>query len=661
MSVPCTTPERFAKLTIVISLSVAVWMQASVTGLSSMAAGAFVVAWSAGRFRPTLARRAAMCATYVVPAVFVSTRERFFEADAVVWVAFLCGVMFSAGAPMRWSLPTRWKLPLVFWGLLAACTWPLIMLREADFYPEQLALSAGWPATVAMGVMLGILWFDWLFSIYGSTPESSDDTSLESEILVPLALGWVLAASAGLYQMFGRMTFLNPGFWASARRATGLLGDANVFGVISAMWGPALAAVAFTWGSARRGWWLAALGVPLSWLAIWASGSRSSLPIVILGLLGILVALWRSTRSKRAAVAAAFAILMAAALGIVAVSRSGTAAVGPIARVMLIFAPHWSTAWARQTAISLWARDGYGTVAVEMIRQFPFFGVGLSSFYDLVPVFSWILFHTRMPFENAQNWYRHELAELGLVGSVGWIVWTLFLLFLLLTARGRPGRQASGTILRCVLIGFGLISLVGMPGQSLFVAFTFWTLAFWFLRDTAPPQAASDSQPSKLAWVALWLLVLGHTAGTAYVGWTALRPPVRAQRANMDYSLGFYLPEGNGSDAFRWAKQRAVAVLPAPKQWMEVTVKVNHPDLERKPVDVKVWIDGTSTLRTRLRTVDPVTRYVRVPAGTRIMIETWVSRLHAPEPGVNDRRERGLLVRWNFVDAPPPDAVTAGS
>jgi hypothetical protein len=42
------------------------------------------------------------------------------------------------------------------------------------------------------------------------------------------------------------------------------------------------------------------------------------------------------------------------------------------------------------------------------------------------------------------------------------------------------------------------------------------------------------------------------------------------------------------------------------------------------------------------------------------MIETWVSRLHTDETGPPDRRERGLLVRWNFVDVPPAGATIAG-
>jgi hypothetical protein len=495
-----------------------------------------------------------------------------------------------------------------------------------------------------------------LFSSYGS----SDEGGLEKEVALPLAFGWAFAALVGAYQMLGGMTFLNPGFWVSARRATGLLGDANVFGVISAMWGPVLAALAFTRRDRSPAWRLAAAALPLSWLAVWASGSRSSLPIVALGLSGLVAGVWRGTQSKRLALSVVAAIL-AAALAVVIIARSDTTAVGPVARVMQGFAPRWSMDWVRRTATNLWVRDGYGTTAVEMIRRYPLVGVGLSEFYGLASVFSWVALHQRLPFENAQNWYRHELAELGLVGSLGWIAWTALLLAALLTARSRPGRQVTGAALRLVLVAFGLISLVGMPGQSFIVAFTFWTLAFWFLHETTPPaQALHQRQPPMIAWVALWTLVVGHTAATAYVGWTALRPPVRAQWAKMDYSLGFYLPESDAPEAFRWAKQRAVVVMPAPMEWMEVTVKVNHPDLIRNPVDVKVSIDGASVLRTRLRTVEPVTRYVRVRPDEQIMIETWVSRLHADESGTRDRRERGMLVRWNFVGAPPPDAIIAG-
>lgn len=658
MSAFRTSLERFTRLTIIVSVLAAVWLQASVIGLREAAAAAFIVAWAAGRLRPAWTRRAALFTTYLLPAYFVSTRERFAEVDAALWAALLCGVMFSTGPLLRWSLPSRWKMPLAFWCVLVAVTWPVINFREVDFYLAQWQLSNGWAATVAMGIMVGILWFDWLFSMYGP----ANDMAFDTEILLPLALGWIVTASVGVYQMFVRITFLNPGLWASLGRASGLLGDPNNFAVISAMWGPALVALTFTRPAKGMGWWIGAIALPLSWLAIWGSGSRSALPLALLGFLAVLIGLHRWAGSKRLVWVAAFAIPVVGALALSI--ALGVSVETPFFRILQEFGePRWSMAWVRGIASTLWTRNAYGTVAVDMFRQFPLVGVGLSAFYYLAGIFSWRLVPNPLPFDNAQNWYRHELVELGLVGSAGWIVWTFSFLVLLVISRPRPGRQLTFVVLRLLLMGFGLISLVGMPGQALIVAFTFWTLAFWFIRETAAPPLpdARASQPSTTVWVALWLVVLGHTAGTTYVGWTALRPPVRALRADLNYSLGFYVPEGAGSEAFRWAKQRAVAVMPASKAWMEVTVKVNHLDLVRNPVDAKVWIDGASILRTRLRTVDPVTRYVWVPAGKRIMIETWVSRLHTDGTGPPDRRERGLLVRWNFVDVPPPDAVIAGT
>jgi hypothetical protein len=88
---------------------------------------------------------------------------------------------------------------------------------------------------------------------------------------------------------------------------------------------------------------------------------------------------------------------------------------------------------------------------------------------------------------------------------------------------------------------------------------------------------------------------------------------------------------------------------------MSVTVSVNHRDLVRKPVDVRVWSDGRIVLSTTLRDSSPVTEYVRVPAGEdRMVLETWVSRVVRPrDVGLTDPRELGVMVRWEFVDAFP--------
>jgi len=111
-----------------------------------------------------------------------------------------------------------------------------------------------------------------------------------------------------------------------------------------------------------------------------------------------------------------------------------------------------------------------------------------------------------------------------------------------------------------------------------------------------------------------------------------------------------------GGGGHHRAEKRAVDVIAAPTQWMELTVWVNRRDVMEKPVDVKVWRDRALILRTRLRTVQPVTTLVQIPDDDkRVMIETWVSRTLRPRDfGVPDDRDLGLLVRTRFVPAPLP-------
>jgi hypothetical protein len=212
-----------------------------------------------------------------------------------------------------------------------------------------------------------------------------------------------------------------------------------------------------------------------------------------------------------------------------------------------------------------------------------------------------------------------------------------------------------------VLIGFGLVSLVGMPGQDVSVVFTFWTLAFWFLALLEPEygEALGWRVVRPAWWGVVWLAVLGYFVATAYVGWTDLRPPVRAAAADMDYTYGFYPPQEN--QTLRWAAKQAVVVLPAPsdRRWLQVTIWIERLNLVPKPVDVRVWTDRHLIVRAQLSSIDPVTRYFKVPDGhPRVMLETWVSRALRPlDFGLADRRERGLIVDWHFLDALPPDAV----
>lgn len=126
-----------------------------------------------------------------------------------------------------------------------------------------------------------------------------------------------------------------------------------------------------------------------------------------------------------------------------------------------------------------------------------------------------------------------------------------------------------------MLVAFALISLVGMPTQDVSVAMTFWTAAFWFTSIVGAPTAATPL--GWRSWVAIATIVVGYAVGTAELAATRLRVPARAQRIGWPYSHGFYPPEPDGrGGAQRWTGRRAVAVIEASTDWLQLTVSANY-------------------------------------------------------------------------------------
>jgi hypothetical protein len=218
--------------------------------------------------------------------------------------------------------------------------------------------------------------------------------------------------------------------------------------------------------------------------------------------------------------------------------------------------------------------------------------------------------------------------------------------------------------LKGALVALAVVSLVGMPTQNTAVALTLWTIAFWVssLADAGAPAASRPVALGRLGWAGLVAVLCLFIGGTAYAARHDLRVARRAVRADWRYVYGFYDPE-RGADGrdFRWARQRAVVVLPAPTPWMRLTVSINHADLSRKPVDVRVWCNDRVVLERTLRTSDAVTEFVRMPDGEdRVVLETWVSRVLRPRDfGGADPRDLGLMVQWDFVDSPSAGATTS--
>jgi hypothetical protein len=615
---------------------------------------------------------------FLMPALLLVVHGDYSVYYGTIWLAALLGTIVPASVRRGWAFPARWKVPLVLWALTIALTWPVVVMREFDFQPRLLLnahhlnrwdiealrpVAIVWICDVASTLGTGLLWFDWLYCVF-----ADDEPRFRRRLLPALAASWSITAVVGLYQFFGDMLFLNFGLFGALKRASGTMRDANPFGIVAALGGPWLVAAAALTRS-RLFQILTACGLVVSWVALWASGARSTLALAVIAFVSMVYGAWtalvknrysRRTQIGLAAVAVLAIAVVAATPFLVRDER------GPIARMRSTLAD----SSVRGFLQTLSDRNGYGLVAMDMIRQFPLFGVGIGSFNLLVRDHYYLMTGDRTLFpDNAQNWYRHQLAELGLVGSAGWILWVVSFGWFVLSTTAPLPRKFAITVVHGLLTALALVSLVGMPTLNVAVAITFWTLAFWCFALSGVATAASPGESvsgneglfagrsSKWMWLVVWSMVAASIGGTVYTARHRLRIPQLAVDVGFPYHYGFSEPQrvdlANPSSV--WAGRHAVAVLFPQTRWVKVTLSVDSLNIVKGPVDVKMWCAGQLVVATKVGSVQPITHYVHLPDGAmRLLVETRVGRAVRPADfGMKDTRELGLLVGWEFVDAPP--------
>ncbi len=289
-----------------------------------------------------------------------------------------------------------------------------------------------------------------------------------------------------------------------------------------------------------------------------------------------------------------------------------------------------------------------------MIRDEPLQGIGVGVFHILTVEYAVPVIGTPLPADNAQSWYRHQLAELGVLGSIGWVGWVFIVGAALMRGRVNEEHRTRAIALRYAIAGFAAASLLGMPGQSLFVALTLSTFVFWLLLMIDEGSGVQHSPLAirrRLPQMLPLALAIVFAALTWNASWRELRPPFRAKRFDYAYRYGLYGPFEAQSGQTR-TSAHAVAVRRAPSRWLKLTVWVEHPDADERPVRVQVWRDHERIMRGRFPRNVPLTRYVTVPGDNKsFVLESRVDRTFLPSG--RGHGDVGLSMAWEFVDSPP--------
>jgi hypothetical protein len=370
----------------------------------------------------------------------------------------------------------------------------------------------------------------------------------------------------------------------------------------------------------------------------------------VAGVLGLAAALWfvRGRGSSDPTLARRVApAIVAVALVLGALLAAGSAT-GPLRRIAEV-------PLSRAGLAELWSRGGYGTIAVQMLRETPWTGVGPGMYHVIAPDYWRVSRQMTLAFDNAQNWWRHQASELGALGALPVLAWSVLLVAGLLTALPRTGR-GDVWVPRALLAGIGVASLVGMPTQNPIVLLWFFALVAWW--GTASQGALAEGRVGSGAArglvLALAALVLAHAAGTAVLARGWLSVPERAKRAHRDYIVGAYdLEPLAGATSFRWTTGDARLLLSAKTRWLLLRLWVQHPDAASMPVQLTVATRCGVVVDESLASSTPVNVGIELTEGADFLEATVrASRTWQPSAGPpGDTRQLGVAVVSDWLES----------
>ena len=335
---------------------------------------------------------------YVAPVLFLAAAGHFRNPYFAAWFLALLGAIVVTGGDRQrgWSFPARLKAPLVFWAVVVALSWPIVVLRETDFYPKIFyrsiplnglggtpALAAVWIMNVALTHMVGLLWFDWLFANFNEGARAR----FKREVVVPLGVAALAGAAIGAYQGVFDITWFAGGQWPAINRAGGSLVDGNPSGMLMALWSTLFLTFVVSPHPPARAFGI--VGALATWIAAWASGSRTAVGAAAIGLAVFVVCAMRLALADRLSwrPVAAAAVVAAAAIAVGGVSLRTQGVVDRVRTALPSASRQSMLDFARY---QLWDRNGpYGTASLQMIADSPVVGVGLGSFHTLFPDYSY--------------------------------------------------------------------------------------------------------------------------------------------------------------------------------------------------------------------------------------------------------------------------------
>lgn len=618
--------ERTTRLTVLVSTLCAcathAWLAHTERGLLVATFIAFAGVLAVARFSFATAVAFVAASAYAVPALLTAAFQRADYHHLGVWLAALAGLVVAQADVSRWHFPRRWRWPLAGWALVLAVSWPVVAAREVNFSLvaaesyggtngiSQLSppVAAAYVVVFALTPLLGLLFLDLLFAKF-----HGDVRRCARVVGAPFVVGVAASALVGIYQRTVDLEFLNPPLWSNLLRAGGLMNDANTFGTGAAIWAPL--SVVVVWAAGYRTRWAVASYLLLA-CGMWSAGSRTALLAFTAGSIGVGIALlkrrglWQPKMGRVLALAGAAAIVLVVAV-VPREFEGGNAFKRAFDRI-----PRLDSGDIRRFVVEdLWLRFGYGQAAIDIVRDHPLAGVGGGAFHVVAPDYIYRRTQRALAADNAQNWWRQQLAESGIVGALP-ALWASVLVLLLLRGPMDGDPPGTVTVLRATIVGVGVASLFGVPTQHPATWLSFATAVYLLIAQVRTGDDDTVPARSRSPWGVGMALALLVASALLITGLGDLRPPNRALETVAPYAEGLTAVEGTSDfGEFRWAGTSALAVMPVHGQWLQLTMWAPYADVARRNISVAVRMNERLVLQHAFNEPEAGSYFIAVPPG----------------------------------------------
>ena len=494
--------------------------------------------------------------------------------------------------------------PLGLFSLVLLVSLVITFLRYANFFPfisdRVYELTVNARGVRAGGALMSNL-FSFLsyvtgFGLFLVIINQVKSREFIKKILVALSFSALIYLSFALVQRFHSLSLGNLPLWVSLGQLNSTFKDPNSFAAILTAFIPVLLGMAFFFQAKLR---FFSVGlIILSLLVFPLTGSRSGFLALGISLLSFLILFLISSEMKlrkKVTVASSFLLILILLSGVVVFSFKDSILSKRLGWSLDVLSAETSWNQLFKGRFELWK------AAMLMIKQYPLSGVGVGAYVIELPNYLKLLGLGFRFIDSAENYFVQVAAELGFIGLII-AFWLFYEVIKQIKRSWKAGDDNLTPKNRFILIGV-ISGITGIFTNFLFhtyigsyeVQYFFWLLiGLVFVGSKDGTQEVGKTETHKKPGLAFKIAgIVSIVVFGASLLWNSahsLSINSRTERFGWRQDFGFYQEEKDDRGRFfRWAKKSCGITIEKTGTELVIPIIASHPDIENKPVEVKIY------------------------------------------------------------------------